>query len=201
MPDAIAEALSARGGFWPALRRPAPDLARAARVGRASTSARLIDLRTGAPAGAGAGGEHVYLLVRDGADAERFLRDLHERCWLHGFGWILVGAAGQLLERSVVDRMVGAPERLVFEGAPVLEAPLGQDRAARAPEWAAGEALDTRAACPPLTRVEKARVAELKEAARVALAPEARRVRAASDEALAGRVAERHGVAPPSPCA
>ena len=50
--------------------------------------------------------------------------------------------------------MVGAPERLVFEGAPVLEPPLGQDLAARAPEWSDGEALDTRAACPPLTRVE-----------------------------------------------
>ena len=191
-----------RGGFWPALVAAVPALARAARVRRASTSAGLLDLRTGAPVGAGAGGEHVYLLVRDGADVERFLRDLHERCWLHGLGWFLVGAAGQLLERSVVDRTVGAPERLVFEGAPVLEPPLGQDLAARAPEWSDGEALDTRAACPPLTRVERARVAELKEAARAALAPEAatgaggggpRRSPAASRSATACR--------PPPPCA
>ena len=173
-----------------------PGLARAARVRRASTSAGLLDTRTGAPVGAGAGGEHVYLLVRDGADVERFLRDLHERCWLHGLGWFLVGAAGQLLERSVVDRMVGAPERLVFEGAPVLEPPLGQDLAARAPAWFDGEALDTRAACPPLTRVERARVAELKEAAKAALAPEAAAARAVADEALARRLAERLGVPP-----
>jgi hypothetical protein len=198
MPDAVAEALAARGGFWPALAAAVPGLARAARVRRASTSAGLLDLRTGAAAGAGAGagGEHVYLLVRDGADIERFLRDLHERCWLQGLGWFLVGAAGQPLERSAVDRMVGAPERVVFEGAPVLKHPLGQDRAARAPEWFEGEALDTHAACAPLTRVEKARAAELKEAARAALAPEAARVRAAADRALAASLAEGHGVAP-----
>ena len=196
MPEAVAGALAARGGFWPALVAAAPCLARAARVRRASTSAGLIDTRTGAAVGGGAGGEHVYLLARDGADVERFLRDLHERCWLQGLGWFLVGAAGQLLERSVVDRTVGAPERLVFEGAPVLEPPLGQDLTARAPEWADGEALDARAACPPLTRVERAEVAELKEAARAALAQEAARVRAAADRALAERLAERHGVTP-----
>ena len=48
-----------------------------------------------------------------------------------GFGWYMVGAGGQLLERSIVDRMVGAPERLVFEGAPVLDPPLAQDQESR----------------------------------------------------------------------
>jgi hypothetical protein len=80
MPDAVAEALAARGGFWPALVAAAPALAGAARVRRASTSAGLLDLHTGAPVvGAAGGGEHVFLQVRDGADVERFLRDLHER--------------------------------------------------------------------------------------------------------------------------
>jgi hypothetical protein len=49
---------------------------------------------------------HVYLHVQDGAEVERFLRTLHERCWLAGFGWHMVGAGGQLLDRSIVDRMV-----------------------------------------------------------------------------------------------
>jgi hypothetical protein len=196
MPDAVAEAFAARGGFWPALVAAVPGLVRAARVRRASTSAGLIDTRTGAAVGGGAGGEHVYLLVRDGVDVERFLRDLHERCWLGGLGWFLVGAVGQLLERSAVDRTVGALERLVFEGAPVLNPPLGQDRAARVPEWYDGEALDTRGSCPPLTRVERAKVAELKAAARAVLAPEAAAVRVAADRALAASLAERHGVPP-----
>ena len=50
----------------------------------------------------------------------------------------MVGAAGQLLERSIVDRMVGGPERLVFEGGPMLVPPLQQDRRAggRSPSMA-----------------------------------------------------------------
>ena len=80
-------------------------------------------------------------------DIERSLRVLHERCWLHGFGWMMVGAGGQLLERSIIDRMVYAPEHLVFEGAPVLDPPLMQDQASRAPDVTDGPPIDTRAVC------------------------------------------------------
>ena len=55
--------------------------------------------------------------MRDGTDIERFLKTLHERCWLAGFGWMMVSGSGSLLERSIVDRMVFAPSRPVFEGA------------------------------------------------------------------------------------
>ena len=51
-----------------------------------------------------------------GADSERFLRALHDRCWLAGLGWMMVSASGALLERSIVDRMVGGAERLVLIG-------------------------------------------------------------------------------------
>ncbi|MFC7736506.1 hypothetical protein ACFQX4_11750 [Roseomonas sp. GCM10028921] len=194
LPEAAASLVATHGGLWPALLAAAPGLARAARIRRASTSAGLFDRRTRATVGTGVGGEHVYLLVRDGADAERFLRDLHDRCWLHGLGWFLVGAAGQLLERSIVDPMVGAPERLVFEGAPVLVEPLAQDHTVREPEWIPGEVLDTCSACPPLTVVEKARVRETKESARAALASEAAQIRAAADRALAECLVERDRV-------
>ena len=60
----------------------------------------------------------------------------------------MVGAGGQLLERSIVDRTVFAGERLAFEGSPVLEPPLVQDQASRqavAPKrWTARYAHD----CP-----------------------------------------------------
>ena len=65
----------------------------------------------------------------------------------HGLGWMMVGAGGQLLERRIVDRMVYAPERLVFEGAPVLDPPLAQDQASRAPIVTDGPPIDTRAVC------------------------------------------------------
>ena len=100
---------------------------------------------------------HVFLHVQDGADIERFLRTLHDRCWLAGFGWHMVGAGGQLLDRSLVDRMVAAPERLVFEGAPVLDPPLVQDQKCRRPKVVEGEIIATMDVCPPLTLVGKYR--------------------------------------------
>jgi hypothetical protein len=132
MPAAVAERLNRVGGFLPALLCVIPELGGIARLKRASTSAGLYHQRTGAPV-PGSDGAHLYLSVRDVSDSARFLRALHDRCWLAGFGWMMVGAGGQVLERSIVDRMVGAPERLVFEGAPVLVYPLAQSVEARRP--------------------------------------------------------------------
>jgi hypothetical protein len=102
---------------------------------------------------------------------------LHARCWLHGFGWMMVGAGGQLLERSLVDRTVYAPERLVFEAVPILDPPLVQDQAARQPIVMDGEALDTIARCPSLTIVEQASLRQLFAKEKHRLAPESVRAR------------------------
>jgi hypothetical protein len=139
MPANVAATIEAAGGVWKALLTVAPGLRRARRVSRASTSAGLFRADTGEQF-AGSGGAHHYLLVKDGGDIERFLRDLHDRCWLNGLGWHLIGSAGQLLDRSVVDRMVAYGERLCFEGAPMLDRPLAQDPAKRIPEAFEGEA-------------------------------------------------------------
>ena len=108
-------------------RNRAPRHYEIARVIPRSTSAGLYRGDTGERL-SGSDGLHVYVAVQDGTDIERFLKALHERCWLAGFGWLMVGAGGQLLERSIVDRMVGAPERLVFEGGPILDPPVQQEK-------------------------------------------------------------------------
>jgi hypothetical protein len=159
MPAVVANKLNALGGFVPAIASMIPEVNRAARLLRASTSAGLYREDTH-EALAGSRGLHVYLGVTDVSDSERFLKTLHARCWLNGLGWYMVGAAGQLLERSVVDRMVGAPERLVFEGPPVLVPPLMQDQEAREPHISEGGWLDTAAVCPPLSVVEKSWLGE-----------------------------------------
>jgi len=69
---------------------------------------------------------HIYLHVLAGDDIPRTLAALSDRLWLNGCGWLVVGAAGQVLVRSIVDASVGTPERLVFEGAPVVEPPLAR---------------------------------------------------------------------------
>jgi hypothetical protein len=179
--------------MWQALLTVAPGLQRAARVSRASTSAGLYRADTGARI-VGAGGAHHYVLVKDGGDIARFLRDLHDRLWLRGLGWYEVGRAGQLLDRSLVDRMVGYGERLCFEGAPEVGPPLRQDAAERIPKAFEGEAIDTRLVVPRLTEYERQLVNEAKGLSTAALSKTVAEIRAAHDRLLAEKVSANTGM-------
>jgi hypothetical protein len=119
MPAAVKAKINELGGYWPALLAVLPELRNVARVTRRSTSSGLSRSDTGELL-PGSENLHIYIAVKDGTDIDRFLRAFHVRCWLAGFGWRMVSKSGALLERSLVDRMVGGPERLVFEGAPIL---------------------------------------------------------------------------------
>lgn len=193
IPAEVAAKIKARGGYWPALLEVMPVLRDVARVMRRSTSAGLYrsDTKKQLP---GSDGMHVYVTVLGGTDIERFLRTMHDRCWLAGYGWMMIGRGGQLLERSIVDRMVGGAERLVFEGAPILKAPLKQDRASRRPVATTGEILDTITACPPLTITEKSRLKELKAKEAHRLAGDAAKARNAFVAEQAERLVKRTGM-------
>jgi hypothetical protein len=193
MPAAVEAELKRAGNFWNALRAVFPALGKAARLVRRSTSAGLSRADTG-EALPGSDGVHVYVEVKDGGDSERFLRALHDRCWLAGSGWMIVSTSGALLERSIVDRMVGGLERLVFEGGPVLVPPLVQETESRRPIAVDGVALDTAAVCPQLTIVERSRLDELKARERARLAPEAAKAREALVEARAEELVARTGM-------
>ena len=130
------------------------------------------------------------MLVRDGADIERFLADLEGRCWLAGLGWIALSAAGSYLVRSIIDVTVGAPERLCFEAPAIIEAPLAQDPVARRPVVHPGDAIDSFAVCPPLTSFERAEVRRLQDNGRRALADERNRILVAR----AGKLATQRGI-------
>ncbi|MEI8396835.1 MAG: hypothetical protein WCF85_19035, partial [Rhodospirillaceae bacterium] len=69
------------------------------RVLRASTSAGLFVEATGEPIG-DAGGCHLYLCVKDGADIERALKVLAMRLWLGGFDWVTLSRSGAALIRQ-----------------------------------------------------------------------------------------------------
>ena len=193
MPPSVALQLEAAGGFWAAMVAVVPALATAGYLRRLSTSAGLRRTDTGEEF-PGSGGLHVYVTIKDGTDAVRFLKTLHARCWLAGFGWMVVGKAGQLLERSIIDRMVGAAERLVFEGPPELVPPLRQDAAARKPTVVTGDVVDSIAACPPLSIVEQQRFDQLKAQARLALAGECAAKRAAWIASRAAEMVARTGM-------
>jgi hypothetical protein len=195
MPAAVAERFNQAGGFWAALTTVIPELGSIAHITRASTSAGLYRKDTGATV-PGSNGVHVYAAIRDVADSSRFLAALHKRCWLAGFGWMMVGAGGQVLERSIVDHMVGQAERLVFEGSPILIEPLAQSIEARRPQVCDGGWLDTLAACPPLSIVDKAKLADLRNKAKHALAGETAK---AQEEFIGNKtdeLAKRAGMSP-----
>jgi hypothetical protein len=189
----VADQIERAGGFLPVLLSVIPELQGIAHLVRASTSAGLYDLNTGTRV-PGSNGMHVYLLVRDVSNSRRFLKTLHDRCWLAGYGWMMVGAGGQMLERSIIDRSVGAPERLVFEGPPVLVEPLAQDAEARRPRVTEGEWLDTLAACPPLTIAEESRIKQLRIKAKHELAGKAAKAREEFIGREAKTLAERTGM-------
>jgi hypothetical protein len=193
MPSEVTAKLRSRGGFWGALVSVVPELAGVAHLTRRSTSAGLFRGDNGKQL-PGSDGVHVYVAVQDGTDIERFLRDLHARCFLTDLGWLMVGAGGQLLERSIVDRMVGAPERLVFEGGPILDPPLRQDKESRRPVAVEGDALDTLTACPPLTVVEQSRLNELRTKWKHRLAGDADKVRRAFIAEQTKRLAAARGI-------
>jgi hypothetical protein len=195
MPAEVRARIVELGGIWRALMSVLPPLKGVARVMRRSTSAGLSRTDTGEALPCSGGG-HIFVLVRDGADVEGFLKALHARCWLAGLGWLMVGASGQLLERSIVDRVVGSPERLVFEGPPVLDPPLEQDQERRRPVAIEGEALDTLAACPELSILEQARLRELRAKEAVRLKPEAEKARKVFIAEQARRLALRTGMLP-----
>ena len=171
MPPKVAKAIARRGGFWQAMLDVLPALKNAARVERKSTSAGIYNSATGEKF-PDSGGLHVYIAAKDGADIPRFLNALHVRCWLAGYGWDMVGGGGSLLERSIIDRSVGSPERIIFEGNPVVVRPLKQDTQGRRPIVIDGEMIDTLAVCPSPTAAELAAFGKMKQAEKARLKPE-----------------------------
>ena len=193
MPPEIAALIREAGGLWALLCQYVPGLAKAAHVIRASTSAGLYNVETGEPI-PGSDGLHIYILIADGADAQRLLYNLHDRLWLAGFGWHVIGKAGQILERSPIDRAVAAPEGLKFEGAPVVEPPLGQDAEKRQPVAHEGVAIDSVTVAPPINAYDQARIKELKNTSAKELKNDAAIVRRKYDNTHAEEISKNHGL-------
>ena len=192
MTKEVAKKIAALGGPWAALLTILPALSTAARVSRRSTSTGLYHGKSGKKF-KGSGGTHDYLAISNGRDSERFLKTLHDRCWLHGLGWIWIDRAGRMHDRSIIDKNVYGSERLVFEGAPQVVPPLKQDTNLRRPIATDGEILNTRSACPSLTDEQRERVEALKAEAKKPLEPEAEKARKAYVKEHAPAMAKRTG--------
>jgi hypothetical protein len=158
MPQAVADRLARLGGFAKAIASVLPGFEAAGSVLRRSTSCGIYNVATGLlyP---GSNGAHLYILVKEVSDAKRFLFMLHDRLWLAGLGWMFSGKAGQELNRSIIDRSVFGPERLIFEADPELAPGLAQ--VVREPQIHEGGSLDTQTACPDLNPAEMEKLKRL----------------------------------------
>lgn len=181
-PEVLARVQSE--GFDTVLGEVAPEILSASRLWRPSTSSGVRNTATGEVFDKAGG--HLYLAVADAGDIQRATKTLHQRCWLAGLGHILVGRAGQLLERSIIDVAVGSPERLVFEGPPQIVEPLVQD--ARASTVTRGKLLNTRSAIPDLLPSEVAAFDEMLASAKAEADVRAAPIRKAADDAEVGKL-------------
>jgi hypothetical protein len=188
--EALAN-LNKPGGFVGALQHVAPGMKGAGYLLRKSTSTGLRNTKTGVTLEGGEG-LHLYVLVKDRSDAARAVAVLHDRLTLAGCGWAYVSRGGQILMRSPVDAIASkTPERIAFEGPPVVEPPLAQDREARAASVTEGYALDTRLALPDLSPDERFKVEAIRAGWRKVLEEEARNVRKARTAERLAKVLEK----------
>ena len=84
---------------------------------------------------------HIFVQVADGSDIPRFMDAVFDSLVLAGHGRIEISAAPSMLKRSLIDRAVASPERLVFEALPKCAKGLVQD--SRKLHFISGRVLDT----------------------------------------------------------
>jgi hypothetical protein len=97
-----------------------PQITQSSWLAKPSTSACIYDQSGKLLKGEGAG-FHIYLPVKNGSDIPRFLKTIGQRLIMAGYGRIEFSRSGQMLVRTLVDLMVGSPERLVFEAGALCE--------------------------------------------------------------------------------
>jgi hypothetical protein len=167
MPADVRARIEALGGGQAALAHIWPDVLKAARVFKPSSSGGVY-VEGGSPRAAT--GFHLFVLVEDVSRSAEALAALQARAWGAGLAFFRLSAAGGRLERSIIDTAVGSPERVIYTGPPVLGP--GVRRDPPPVQFYEGEAI-------PVPDAPAPEVWEpIRDAARAALEPEAVRVTA-----------------------
>ncbi len=124
-----------------------PEIASASSVSTPSTSSCIYDVEGNELRGEGTG-SHTYLFVKNASDIPRYLEVVGQHLVLAGYGRIEISRAGSTLIRTLVDLVVGSPERLDFvAGAECLD---GLYQTLPEPMVKNGDMLDT-STLPDLT--------------------------------------------------
>jgi hypothetical protein len=169
-----------------------PALEHAPHVWRPSAASCIYRTDTGEQV-QGVAGQRVYVLVADATDTPRAGEQLHRRAWLSGHGFIVVGSAGQLLDRGPVDASVWQAERLDYAGGASPGDGLEQ-RLPAAMVLGGDTPLDTRQALPDLSQADLRTVRDRVEAAKDEKRPEQATVREAYIETQGEALAKARGI-------
>jgi hypothetical protein len=169
-----------------------PELADAPMLWRSSSSSYLYH---GARELYGLRGQRIYIAVARASDIPLLGKLLYERLWALGYGYVLVSASGQLLDRTLLDASVWQPERLDFAAGPTCVPPLNR-RVPRPRLWHPHAAFFDPRRAAGLTPLEQRAIESKRKAARAAQLGAARERRAAWAEARGEEIAQRMGIDP-----
>ncbi|CAK0781965.1 hypothetical protein CCP4SC76_800005 [Gammaproteobacteria bacterium] len=137
-----SEAMTA-GELVEAMRRVCPPLFNAPILHRPSVSSGIRTF--GGQPLTGVRGQRLYIAVADTSLIPKAGKALEDLLWATGHGYVVIGKAGQILSRTLIDGSVWQPERLDFAAPPLLAEGLTRDQPAN---WLcgndAGDPLDLR---------------------------------------------------------
>jgi hypothetical protein len=119
LPPELRQRLDAAGGLVAVLTAICPEFAKAGVLLRPSCSTGIRNRVTGAITPGGS--LHLYFVAKDGADITTFVKRLHERLVLNGWGWAFISKRGHIHVRSLIDVVAsGSSYWLCFEENAVL---------------------------------------------------------------------------------
>lgn len=190
-PQALLDSVASPEQARDLLLSAVPELKNAPMLWRPSSSSYLYD---GAREVQGLRGQRVYLPLIRASDIPSLGNLIYDRLWLRDYGFVVLSASGQLLERTLVDRTVWQPERLDFAAGPVCEPPL-ERRAPAARLWNEDAPLFDARVVAGITGQEQRSIQAKRKAAAAALRDAAREQRRSWVKLHAPQIAKVAGIA------
>ena len=135
-------------------------------------------------------GQRLFCVVQNGSDIPRAAEAIQTYLWAAGCGFFKVGAAGQLLERTLFDASIYQANRLDFAAGAVCKPPLEQKRGEPVLIPGQIEIIDTREAIPEPPAHIIAQAKANKDKARAAVREQAKEQR---EKYISGKAAEIAG--------
>lgn len=120
MPDSLVRKKGDRE-WWDVITELVPELQGCEHLVVPSSSAGIVP-----PSGvtSDAKGLHVYVKLTEAGACRELVQKVYDRLWAAGYGFVKVAKDGKQLLRTLIDKAVASPERLIFEAAPIVLEPL-----------------------------------------------------------------------------